>query len=191
MRRRTAEPFDKTSASSVEPLRTSGRIYGSSDLDWEEIRKSCASVFLVSACLVGIPCQYDGGSCRTDQIQDLATQGGVLPFCPEVAGGLPTPRPPAEIQGGDGGDVLEGRAQVVNIEGKDVTAEFLAGAQRALRVARRWGIKEAVLKARSPSCGVGRIYDGSFSGRLVEGDGVTAALLKREGVIVRNEEDAR
>ncbi|MCK4452122.1 MAG: DUF523 domain-containing protein, partial [Anaerolineae bacterium] len=108
---------------------------------------------------------------------------------PEVAGGLPTPRPPAEIQGGDGGDVLEGRARVVNIEGKDVTAEFLAGARKALRVAQRWDIKEAILKARSPSCGVGPIYDGSFSGRLVEGDGVTAALLEREGIIVRNEDE--
>ena len=77
----------------------------------------------------------------------------------------------------------------MNIEGKDVTAEFLAGAQKALRVARRWGIKEAILKARSPSCGVGQIHDGSFSGRMVEGDGVSAALLKREGIIVRSEEE--
>lgn len=147
------------------------------------------SLLLVSACLVGIPCQYDGGSCPNDQIQYLATQGGALPFCPEVAGGLPTPRPPAEVQGGDGADVLEGRARVVNVEGRDVTAEFLAGAQKALRVAQRWDIKEAVLKARSPSCGVGQIYDGSFSGRLVEGNGVTAALLKREGIIVKSEEE--
>jgi uncharacterized protein YbbK (DUF523 family) len=143
---------------------------------------------LVSACLVGIPCQYDGGGCPCDQLQALATQGDVLPICPEVVGGLPTPRPSAEIQGGDGGDVLEGQAQVVNSEGKDVTAEFLAGAQKALHVAQRWGIKEAVLKARSPSCGVGQIYDGRFSGRLVEGDGVTTALLKREGIVVRSEE---
>jgi uncharacterized protein YbbK (DUF523 family) len=143
---------------------------------------------LVSACLVGIPCQYDGSSCPYDQLQALATQGDVLPICPEVVGGLPTPRPPAEIRGGDGGDVLEGQARVVNIEGEDVTAQFLAGAQKALCIARRWGIKEAILKARSPSCGVGQIHDGSFSGRLVEGDGVTAALLKREGVLVRNEE---
>ena len=119
----------------------------------------------------------------------MAAQGDILPICPEVSGGLPTPRPPAEIQGGDGGDVLEGRARVVNIEGKNVTAEFLAGAQKALRVVRCWDIKEAVLKARSPSCGLGQIYDGSFSGRLVEGNGVTAALLKREGIIVKNEEE--
>jgi uncharacterized protein YbbK (DUF523 family) len=147
------------------------------------------SVILVSACLVGIPCRYDGGRCPHDQLQALAAQGDVFPLCPEVVGGLPTPRPPAEIQGGDGGDVLEGQARVVNVEGKDVTAEFLAGAQKALYVARQWGIKEAVLKARSPSCGAGQIHDGSFSGRLVEGDGVTAALLKREGILVKNEED--
>jgi uncharacterized protein YbbK (DUF523 family) len=147
------------------------------------------SLLLVSACLMGIPCQYDGGSCPHDQLQASAARGGILPLCPEVVGGLPTPRPPAEIQGGDGGDVLEGRARVVNVEGKDVTAEFLAGAQEALRIAQRWGIKEAILKARSPSCGVGQIHDGSFSGRLVEGDGVTAALLKRAGIIVKSEEE--
>ena len=152
-------------------------------------REKTDYLLLVSACLVGIPCRYDGGSCSHDQLQALAAQGDVLPICPEVSGGLPPPRPPAEIQGGDGGDVLEGRARVVNIEGKDVTAEFLAGAQKALRVARCRSIKEAILKARSPSCGVGQIYDGSFSGRLVEGNGVTAALLKREGIIVKNEEE--
>lgn len=147
------------------------------------------SLLLVSACLVGIPCQYNGGNCPDDQIQVLATQGDILPLCPEVLGGLSTPRPPAEIQGGDGGDVLEGQARVVNTEGKDVTAEYLVGAQKTLGIAQRWGIKVAILKARSPSCGVGQIYDGSFSSRLVEGDGVTAALLKREGIIVKSEEE--
>ncbi len=149
-----------------------------------------SGLLLVSACLLGISCRYDGGSCPHGRLQDLAAQGGALPFCPEVGGGgLPTPRPPAEIQGGDGGDVVDGRARVVNIEGKDVTAEFLAGARKALRLAQRWGIQEAVLKARSPSCGAAQIYDGSFSGGLVEGSGVTAALLKREGIIVKSEEE--
>ena len=147
------------------------------------------SLLLVSACLVGIPCRYDGGSCPNSQLQAWAVQGHILPLCPEVLGGLPTPRPPAEIRGGDGGDVLEGWARVMNTEGKDVTAEFLVGAKKALRIAQRWNIKEAILKARSPSCGVDRIHDGSFSGRLIEGDGVTAALLKREGIIVKNEEE--
>ena len=86
---------------------------------------------------------------------------------------------------------MDGRARVVNIEGKDVTAEFLAGAKEVLRLAQRWHIKQAVLKARSPSCGAGQIYDGSFSGRLVKGDGVTTALLKRERIVVKNEEEAR
>ena len=86
---------------------------------------------------------------------------------------------------------MEGLARVVNIEGKDVTTEFLAGAQKALGIVKRWGIKEAILKARSPSCGVSQIYDGSFSGRLIEGDGLTAALLKRAGIIVRNEEEVQ
>lgn len=148
-------------------------------------------ILLVSACLLGIPCQYDGGSSPDDQLQALAARGSVLPICPEVMGGLTTPRPPAEIQGGDGGDVVDGRARVVNIEGKDVTAEFLAGAKEVLRLAQRWHIKQAVLKARSPSCGAGQIYDGSFSGRLVKGDGVTTALLKRERIVVNNEEEAR
>ncbi len=143
---------------------------------------------LVSACLVGIPCRYDGGSWPIPRLQALAAKGRVLPLCPEVLGGLPTPRPPAEIQGGDGDDVLEGRARVVNVEGRDVTAEFLAGAREALRLARRWGIKRAVLKSCSPSCGVGKIYDGSFSGRLRDGYGVTAALLRREGIALSSEE---
>ena len=149
--------------------------------------EKAGSILLVSACLVGIPCRYDGGSCPNDELQALAMQGGILPLCPEVLGGLSTPRPPAEIRGGDGGDVLEGRARVVNTEGRDVTTEFLAGAREALRAAQRWGIEVAILKARSPSCGVGQIYYGGFSGRLVEGDGVTAASLKREGIIVKSE----
>lgn len=156
----------------------------------DPINLGAESLLLVSACLVGIPCRYDGDSCPNNQLQALAAQGKVLPLCPEVLGGLPTPRPPAEIQGGDGGDVLDGWARVKNIEGKDVTTEFLAGAQKVLHIAQRWGIKQAILKARSPSCGVGQIYNGSFSGRLVEGDGVTAALLKREGIVVTTEEDS-
>jgi len=187
--RRTPDPFDNLSTELRTRLRASSRI-GESSRTEEKIRQSCESVFLVSACLVGIPCQYNGGSHPDDRLQALAAQGRALPLCPEVLGGLPTPRPPAEIQGGDGSDVLEGRARVVNIEGEDVTAEFLAGAQKALQIARQWHIKEAILKARSPSCGAGQIYDGSFSGQLMEGDGVTAALLKQEGIIVKSEEEA-
>jgi uncharacterized protein YbbK (DUF523 family) len=145
--------------------------------------------FLVSACLLGLPCRYDGGSCPVPALQRLAALGRVVPICPEVAGGLLTPRPPAEIRGGDGGDVLGRRARVVREDGTDVSAEFIAGARAALDLARRCEITQAVLKACSPSCGVGRIYDGTFSGWLTDGDGVTAALLRREGITVATEED--
>lgn len=149
------------------------------------------TLFLVSACLLGLPCRYDGGSCPVPALQSLAARGRAIPICPEVSGGLPTPRPPAEIQGGDGQDVLDGRARVVRQDGTDVSAAFIAGAQAALDLARRCGIERAVLKAHSPSCGVGLIYDGTFQGRLTRGDGVTAALLQREGIAVITEEDWR
>jgi len=146
---------------------------------------------LVSACLLGLSCRYDGGSCPVPALQRLAALGQAIPICPEVAGGLPIPRPPAEIQGGDGGDVLDGRGRVVSEDGTDVSSAFIAGARAALNLARRCGVARAVLKARSPSCGVGLIYDGTFSGRLASGDGVTAALLRREGITVSTEEDWR
>lgn len=109
----------------------------------------------------------------------------VVSFCPEVAGGLATPRRPAELVGGDGHDVLDGTARVVEDTGRDVTAEFVDGARRALAAARHGGCTEALLMPRSPSCGRGVVYDGSFAGELVPGDGVTAALLERNGIAVR------
>lgn len=142
---------------------------------------------LVSACLLDICTAYDGGSSPHQALRALAARGRVVPICPEVAGGLPVPRPPAEIRDGEGADVLDGRARVVTAGGQDVTAQYLAGAQTALEIARRLGLRRAVLKSRSPSCGVGRIYDGTFTHRLRPGDGVTAALLKREGIAVRSE----
>ncbi len=146
-----------------------------------------ASPLLVSGCLLGLCCRYDGGTQPHPPLQALAAQGRAIPICPEVAAGLPTPRPPAEIRGGDGGHVLDGRARVVRADGTDVTAAFVAGAEAALQLARRYGVTEAVLKSYSPSCGVGRIYDGTFSGRLMPGDGVTAALLERAGIAVKKE----
>jgi len=122
------------------------------------------------------------------EIRDLVLRGKALPVCPEKLGGLPMPRPPAEIQGGDGRDVLEGRARVVNREGMDVTPAFTAGARATLELARRHGIRIAILKERSPSCGSTAIYDGSFSGQTRSGQGVTAALLRSHGVKVFNEE---
>jgi uncharacterized protein YbbK (DUF523 family) len=144
---------------------------------------------LVSACLLGICTRYDGGCCPIPRLIQLAARGLAVPVCPEVAGGLPVPRPPAEIVGGDGQAVLDGQARVVTLEGEDVTEAFLSGARQALEAAQRLGIRQAVLKDDSPSCGCGRIYDGTFSGRMVSGQGVTAALLQRNGITVLSEEE--
>lgn len=140
---------------------------------------------LVSACLQGVPCRFDGRGKASSETAAAIGDRRPVPFCPEVAAGLSTPRRPAEIVGGDGHDVLDGRARVVDDTGLDVTEAFLEGAGRALEAARRAGCTEALLMARSPSCGRGRVYDGTFTGELRDGDGVTAALLERHGIAVR------
>jgi uncharacterized protein YbbK (DUF523 family) len=145
--------------------------------------------YLVSACLLGICTRYDGGCCPVPRLIQLAARGLAVPICPEMAGGLPVPRPPAEIVGGDGQAVLDGQARVLTVDGEDVTEAFLSGARQALETAKRLGIGQAVLKDDSPSCGCRRIYDGTFSGHKVSGQGVTAALLQRNGITVLSEED--
>lgn len=142
---------------------------------------------LVSACLAGRACRFDASAGYDDDVARLVAEGRAVLVCPEVDGGLGTPRPPAEIRGGDGHDVLDGRARVVTEQGEDVTEQYLEGARRALLRARQMGATRAILKARSPSCGTGAIYDGSFSRALVTGDGVTAALLQRAGIEVVTE----
>ncbi|WDH35124.1 DUF523 domain-containing protein [Pseudomonas chlororaphis] len=143
---------------------------------------------LVSRCLLGHRVRYDGGASGPfDQLANWQAEGRVVALCPEVAGGLPTPRAAAEIPGGQGGEVLDGLAQVITTEGEDVSAEFLSGARQALELVREHGIRIAVLKANSPSCGNLLTYDGSFRGVKVSGEGVTAALLKRAGVQVFSE----
>ena len=143
---------------------------------------------LVSRCLLGHRVRYDGGASGPyDQLRQWLDEGRVVPLCPEVAGGLPTPRAPAEIPGGQGGQVLDGRVAVITTDGEDVSAQFLSGAYQALALVREYGIRVAVLKANSPSCGNLLTYDGTFSGVKVSGEGVTAALLKRHGVRVFNE----
>ena len=139
---------------------------------------------IASACLAGVKCRYDGESRPDEKITQLHKQGLVKLVCPECLAGLPSPRCPSEIVGGDGEDVLEGRAQVMAEDGEDRTAEFVRGAELTLKTAISLGARRAWLKAKSPSCGCGRIYDGSFSGILRAGDGVTAALLKRNGIDV-------
>ncbi|PAU88295.1 purine-nucleoside phosphorylase [Pseudomonas sp. WN033] len=144
---------------------------------------------LVSRCLLGHPVRYDGGSHGPfGWLQRWQAEGRVVALCPEVAGGLPTPRPAAEIPGGQGAEVLAGRVPVSTIDGSDVTAAFVRGAGLALQLVAAEGIRYAVLKARSPSCGNHENYDGSFSGRKVKGEGVTAAALRQAGVRVFNED---
>lgn len=143
---------------------------------------------LVSRCLLGHRVRYDGGASGPfDQLQLWLDEGRVVPLCPEVAGGLSTPRAAAEIPGGQGVEVLEGRAVVITTEGEDVSAQFLFGARQALELVQEHGIRIAVLKANSPSCGNRLTYDGTFSGVKVSGEGVTAALLRRHGVLVFSE----
>ncbi len=148
-----------------------------------------AAPVLVSACLLGRACTYKATDNRDAAVRALVGDRPVVPVCPEEAGGLPTPRPPAEIQGGTGEDVLDGTARVVAVTGEDVTDAYLEGARVAVERARAAGVRRAILKARSPSCGVHRIYDGSFTTTAVAGEGVTAAALRRAGVAVVTEED--
>ena len=145
---------------------------------------------LISACLLGIKCAWDGQDIyKSDKAIELLNSETLLPVCPEQLGGLKTPRAAQEIQGGTCEDVLDGKCKVLNINGKDVTQEFIAGAEETLKIVKLFHIEEFIGKSRSPSCGCGQIYDGTFSRQLVNGDGVTTALLKRNGIRVITEED--
>lgn len=135
---------------------------------------------LISACLLGVECRYDGGGQVLPALDALMSRYELIPICPEQLGGLPTPRAPAERQGDRVGDR----------EGRDVTEAFSRGAAQACHLARLYGARLALLKARSPSCGCGEIYDGSFSGRRIPGSGITAERLSAMGVAVYTEADA-
>jgi len=149
------------------------------DPDTPESGGACDAPVLVSACLAGLYCRYNGAVEAFEPVVDLIRRGLAVPFCPEAFGGLPTPRKPCEI--------LDGR--VVDPDGADRTAEFRRGAEEGLKLARLMGCRKAVLKARSPSCGSGEIYDGTFTSTRVPGDGFFARLLKEDGIAVRTEED--
>jgi uncharacterized protein YbbK (DUF523 family) len=145
---------------------------------------------LVSACLLGQRVRYDGGDklCQVEILQRWRTEGRIVPLCPELAGGFATPRPPAEISGSRGGsEVLFNGARVLEDNGRDVTAGFLAGAAAALKQAKAHDIRIAILKEGSPSCGSSYTYDGTFSGATTNEPGVTAALLKAHGILVFSE----
>lgn len=129
---------------------------------------------LVSSCLLGLNCRYDGGNNYSKEVEEFLKNYEVIPICPEIMGGLPTPRTPSERQAD----------RVINKEGKDVTEQYEKGARECLFLAQKYDGKKALLKLRSPSCGSKEIYDGTFSHTIIEGDGVTAELFKKNGIEV-------
>ena len=144
---------------------------------------------LVSSCLLGKPVRYNGTHklAESTVLSRWLREGRVISVCPELAGGMPVPRPSAEIVGGAAKQVLSGLARVVDAEGNDVSRPFVAGATQALEQARLKGIQVAVLKEDSPSCGSSSIYDGTFTGKRIAGKGVTATLLEAESIRVFSE----
>lgn len=149
---------------------------------------------LVSPCLVGMNTRYDGKSKSISKLEKMLEKGELVPLCAEQLGGLKTPRTPCGIFGGTGKDVLCGKCRVVNKKGEDVTKQFVKGAEEVLSVVKKMGIKEAILKKTSPSCGVGKTWqmskvDGKYKNTLVDGDGVLTALLKKNGIKVVSEKD--
>lgn len=148
-----------------------------------------AKNILISACLLGNPVRYNGTDLLLAHplIKKWQTQQRLISICPEVVGGLPIPRAPAEIQGGNGNQVLTNKITVVDNTGKDVSAYFITGAKEALKLAQQNHCVAAILTERSPSCGSQIIYDGNFSGNRITGYGVTTALLRESGIQVFNQ----
>lgn len=139
--------------------------------------------YIVSACLVGINCKYDGKNNYNKEIEKLVYDGQAIPLCPEVMGGLSTPRIPSEII------VIDGEERIISKEGIDVTSEFLLGAKKTLEIAQILNIKTAILQKRSPSCGVHEIYDGSHTNKIIKGEGITTKLLKKHNINVITEDE--
>lgn len=143
---------------------------------------------LVSLCLLGEKCRFDGGESRSDRLTGLASEKQFIGICPELESGLLVPRKRCEIIGGDGSDVLDTKARVVSEDGSDLSLYFINGAAITLEKAAKSKIEMAILKENSPSCGSTHIYDGTFTGQRRTGHGVTAALLKRHGIKVVSDE---
>jgi uncharacterized protein YbbK (DUF523 family) len=147
---------------------------------------------LISACLLGQKVRYDGHDCLQthERLHSWIKAGNVVTICPEIAGGLSTPRPPAEIQDNKTGiEVLNGEAKIAANDGNDVTSQYIDGARKTLALAQEHNINVAILKARSPSCGSKYIYDGTFSRTIIPGMGTTAALLSQHGILVFDEDN--
>jgi len=133
---------------------------------------------IISACLIGRRCRYDGNLLKSPDLDDLIRGYELIPVCPEVDGGLGIPRPKSWIKSGSGADVLDDNTIVINENGQDVTSQFISGAEITLKQAFQHNVRKAILKSKSPSCGIGQVYNGD---KLVEGNGVTAELLIRNG----------
>lgn len=136
--------------------------------------------YIVSSCLAGIATRYDGTSCKDERVSLLVKQGKAIPICPETLGGLAIPRLSAQINHGQGENVLNGQSKIINQKGEDVTEFVIRGAYRCLEVVRLFKIRKGIMKDKSPSCGCGQIY--SAKGGIIRGDGVTTSLLKKEGL---------
>jgi len=145
---------------------------------------------LISACLLGVKCRWDGEDCQNNQALELMKKEILIPVCPEQLGGLPTPRPRQEINGKTGKDVWKEKSRVITEDGKDVTEQFMRGAEETLKIARLYRVKEFIGKSLSPSCSCSRIYDGTFSGKLRDGRGVTAELLMKNGIKIKELEES-
>lgn len=146
-------------------------------------------MIVISACLCGVNCKYNGENNLNEKALKLFEEGKAVLICPEELGGMSTPRVPHEIKGGAGAEVLDGKALVISRDGEDSTEKFISGAKEALEIAKDADAKLAILKAKSPSCGCGKIYDGSFKGIKIDGNGVTAELFIRNGIKVITEEE--
>lgn len=146
-------------------------------------------MIIVSACLAGVNCRYDGCLLENKLIKKLVSARQAIPLCPEVMGGRPVPRAPAEIKGGTGEDVLTGKAGIIDREGRNVTQEVITGVNYVAAAAKRMNVRIFILKTKSPTCGYGQVFDGTFTGKLVPGNGVMAAALLREGIKIYTEHD--
>ena len=146
-------------------------------------------MILVSACLLGINCKYNGDNNKNEKVEEYLKGKQFIVVCPEQLGGLSTPRNPSEIIRLDGKAVIEGKTSVISNKRLDVTKKFKQGAMETLKIAKLYGCKKAILKEGSPSCGSSCIYDGTFTGKKVPGEGVTTALLRQNGIEVISEKD--
>lgn len=146
------------------------------------------ALIIISACLCGVNCKYNGKNNLKDGVEKLLKEGKVIPVCPEQLGGMETPREPHEIVNSTALEILRGKGKVLSETYKDSTDKFVKGAYETLKIAKALGVKEAILKSNSPSCGFGIIYDGNFSGKKIRGNGITAELLQKENIKIYNEE---